>query len=188
MLFDVGARLVDEEHWEEARQSLEESAALEPTSSNAHYLLWACRDRLGDVDGSVEEFRRCVELNPDHAYGHNFLGMVLGRQGLEDEADHYLARAAFLGNEQEKGTLSRMGMDVCRACVAPLTANQEFAKHMVIISMDFDWSSVAWKCGQCGNSYCGACLGTRIREFKRREGMVVGPKCPACKTRMSYFT
>lgn len=49
------------------------------------------RSRVADWDGAVRAFRRAIELQPEHAYAHEYLGYNLDRQGRELPA----AEAAF---------------------------------------------------------------------------------------------
>ncbi len=74
-------------HWDEARQLAIEAIALDPLNANAHgtiglevYL------RSGDLVEAERSLRRALQIAPEYATGHYFLGEALMLQGNLDAA------------------------------------------------------------------------------------------------------
>ena len=75
-----------------ARTLLERSITLRPDDDEAHYALAETVARE-DLDASVKHFRRALEINSNFPHARRELGVVLWRQGHEEEAEHLLRKA-----------------------------------------------------------------------------------------------
>lgn len=67
------------------------------------------RLRLDDLQGASEEFRKTVELQPDHAGAWSNLGAALGELGRTDEALTAFERALAINPESEQ-TVNNIGV------------------------------------------------------------------------------
>jgi len=87
------------EHFEEAirayDRALERYQEADPTQWFVHYARGICAERIGRWDEAEADFRRALELNPDHPQVLNYLGysMVEANENL-DEALGMIERAA----------------------------------------------------------------------------------------------
>ena len=174
--FDEGKAHFTAGRWAQARAALERAVELAPASPNAQFLLGASRIQLGDLEGSIGPLTRCVELDPRHPDAHNSLGMALGRLDRFQEADRYIARAAFLGHPQARQTLARMNMDFCRQCGAPVSSSRNPGTDITFVSGD-----IGIACSSCSTVFCVRCLD---------EAGLAGipdPACPKCKGRLRFL-
>jgi len=74
-------------HWDEARQLAIEAIALDPLNANAHGTLgFAIYLRSGNLAGAEQSLRRALQIAPEYATGHYFLGEALMLQGHLDAA------------------------------------------------------------------------------------------------------
>jgi len=61
-------------------------AEADPTNELAHFSLGKLHFESGDLAQAEKPLRRTLELNPQHAQAHRFLGEALLRQGRKEEA------------------------------------------------------------------------------------------------------
>jgi TolB-like protein/DNA-binding winged helix-turn-helix (wHTH) protein/Tfp pilus assembly protein PilF len=66
-------------------ESAERAAALDPTLSDAHWILGMFRGCAYEFQRSEEEYRRAIALNPNNAEAHDSLGGLLDGLGRSDE-------------------------------------------------------------------------------------------------------
>jgi Flp pilus assembly protein TadD len=71
---------------ESATSHYQQAAALEPGNPNAWHLLGVVALQRNDLALAVEHFHRCIDTAPDHAEGHNNLGVALRRMGRHQES------------------------------------------------------------------------------------------------------
>src|SRR5438067_13094292 len=70
---------------------------------------------IGDLDGAVEKYRRCVELDPDFFDGWHALGMAMMKLGRFNEAIDAGKKAVTLKPNNQIGWTSR-SLDYNRTC------------------------------------------------------------------------
>ncbi|HEX2790695.1 MAG TPA: tetratricopeptide repeat protein [Steroidobacteraceae bacterium] len=74
-------------HWEEARQLAIQSIALDPLNANAHGAIgFQIYLRSGNLTEAERSLRRALQIAPEYATGHYFLGETLMLQGHLDAA------------------------------------------------------------------------------------------------------
>ncbi len=83
---------------------------LEPDISFRYSCRAFLKDAMGDLQGSVDDYEKALELDPDDAIVNNNLGMVYEKMGRIEEAKKLvkqadlLQRAEFYRKEQRKET------------------------------------------------------------------------------------
>ncbi|PYS51314.1 MAG: hypothetical protein DMF68_04720 [Acidobacteria bacterium] len=82
------------EDLDEAVRQYEEAARLSPYDYRLWIDLGRTREEAGDIAGGEKALRRAVELAPNYAYPHWYLGNLLLRAGHGEEAFAELRRAA----------------------------------------------------------------------------------------------
>jgi len=80
------ALLMSQLRFEEARVQISSALELDPLSPIMHlnHAIF-CQYALKNLRASLEEARRCVELNPELANGHDFLSQIYGKLKMFDE-------------------------------------------------------------------------------------------------------
>jgi predicted Zn-dependent protease len=79
-----------------ARRHLEKHLAADPRDGWSRLELGKVLAATNDVDGSIREYRRAIDLDPELDEAHRLLGVTLGRRGDEEEGLYHLAMAARL--------------------------------------------------------------------------------------------
>jgi cytochrome c-type biogenesis protein CcmH/NrfG len=79
-----------------ARQHLEKHLATDPRDGWSRLELGKVLAATNDVDGSIREYRRAIDLDPELDQAHRLLGVTLGRRGDEEEGLYHLAIASLL--------------------------------------------------------------------------------------------
>jgi len=89
--YSLGAAMMEEGRFEEARVELERAIALDPEFVEARFKLGDSLTNLGRPDLALDHLRHAIRLDPRHAAAHTVLGTALMEQGLTEEAAaHYL--------------------------------------------------------------------------------------------------
>lgn len=70
--------LIESGHWKRARQAAEVRLKANPNDAPAHAWLSKIESSFGDLEGSIEEAERAVELNPNSAAFHGQLAEACG--------------------------------------------------------------------------------------------------------------
>ncbi|MDW8246605.1 MAG: tetratricopeptide repeat protein [Sandaracinaceae bacterium] len=83
-----------------ARSILEQILAIEDRNAEAHYLQGRFFENDNQVISALNEYRKAVELDPEHADGHARLGVLLLQSGNYSEASKHLEQASRLAPEQ----------------------------------------------------------------------------------------
>ena len=80
-----------------AKAAALKALAIDPASADAHVAMGAILYQYDwDWSRSEQEFRRALELNPNHAYGHNAYATLLRITGRRDQAKAEMARVSAL--------------------------------------------------------------------------------------------
>ncbi len=161
-----------EQRYGDAALAFATAVELAPDSVDSQFLLGASLLRSGATQESIGPLRRCVELDPNHADGHNALGMALGRLEHHVESDRHIARAAYLGHVQAPQTLKATGMDYCRQCRGPTHAADDVAADILVVA-----PGIGWACAACRTVLCHLCAGENV--------VGLSPACPRCRTQMT---
>jgi eukaryotic-like serine/threonine-protein kinase len=93
---DLGLRLAEKGHLDEAVAACRRATELKPDYGYAHYDLGFFLFRMGRVDEALVPLRRAVELMPDNSVAHSKLGRVLADKGHLAEATAAWRRASEL--------------------------------------------------------------------------------------------
>jgi TolB-like protein/tetratricopeptide (TPR) repeat protein len=95
-------------HWDEARQFALEAIALDPLNANAHgaiglevYL------RSGNLAEAERSLRRALQIAPEYATGHYYLGEVLMLQGHLDAAQAEFGRETLDDGQLEGSAMAQ---------------------------------------------------------------------------------
>jgi len=80
------------EKWEEARKALEVAAGLEPEHWGIYLMQGVLANRDDNLEAAVSYFRKALNLNPEDADSHYYLGSTLLRQvKLQEAREQYRA-------------------------------------------------------------------------------------------------
>jgi serine/threonine protein kinase/tetratricopeptide (TPR) repeat protein len=84
------------EYFPLARAAAEKALALDPGSADAYAVLGVCDSYSRNYTKSEEEFRRAIQLNPNHATAHHWYGVLLRGLNRTDEAGVEMRQAEAL--------------------------------------------------------------------------------------------
>jgi XTP/dITP diphosphohydrolase len=91
-----GAQYIDEHQYEAAAVELRRAVAANPRNASAHMLLGVAQYWLGEVDKSLESYKRSLELEPANAQGYMLTGISLAYKGRIEDAHAAFTKAAEL--------------------------------------------------------------------------------------------
>jgi Flp pilus assembly protein TadD len=90
---DVAAQaLMQVGRFADAEKRLRERLALGPERADTRMNLAVCRERVGDVDGAIAEWRKALEIDPLNSQVIQRLAAMLDRAGKPEEAREMRAR------------------------------------------------------------------------------------------------
>jgi TolB-like protein/Flp pilus assembly protein TadD len=84
------------EYFPLARAAAEKALSLDPGSADAYAVLGLCESYSRDYAKSEEEFRRAIQLNPNHATAHHWYGVLLRGLNRMDAAGVEMHQAETL--------------------------------------------------------------------------------------------
>jgi tetratricopeptide (TPR) repeat protein len=94
------AKLLSEaNNLKEARTEYEKILEIVPGQLRALYLSALLDEEEKDLGSAEKKFRKLIEYDPEHQEGHLRLGLLLGGEGLYEEAVHELELVTALGKE-----------------------------------------------------------------------------------------
>lgn len=85
--------------FDEFHAHIERAIEIDPVSPVMLAVLAAFYDLVGDYENEIKQARKILELDPNFAYGHFYLGMGYERKGLDAEASETLAQTMTLFGE-----------------------------------------------------------------------------------------
>jgi DNA-binding winged helix-turn-helix (wHTH) protein/TolB-like protein len=85
--------------FDEARRHLERALEIEPVSPIILADLAALYDQTNQPDEEIAQALKVIEIDPNFAYGHFYLGLGYERKGMNREASEALAKAMTLFGE-----------------------------------------------------------------------------------------
>ena len=89
----LGSNLLAQQRYDEAAQTLERAAALDPDSGEAHYHLALAHKGRGDSESALVAFRAALERRPEGVEACLGAGTLLHDLGRYDEAESFFRRA-----------------------------------------------------------------------------------------------
>jgi tetratricopeptide (TPR) repeat protein len=92
----IGSAYLELGRREEAEAELRLALAADPDLRPARERLARLRERAGDLDGAIAQWREVVRIAPASARGHRALARALARQGRDAEAEFHSAEARRL--------------------------------------------------------------------------------------------
>ncbi|MDJ0739078.1 MAG: type IV pilus biogenesis/stability protein PilW [Gammaproteobacteria bacterium] len=90
---ELSAAYLQEGRLEEAFKNAQKAAIVDPSSSNAHYMLALVQQRLGQTGAAEQAFVKAVSLDPRNPVALNAYGSFLCSQEKYPEADEQFRRA-----------------------------------------------------------------------------------------------
>jgi Flp pilus assembly protein TadD len=81
-------------------QSLDEACLLEPNNPFRYASRAYLRDRTGNLEGAIDDYRTAIHLDPEDAIAHNNLGLLLEKAGYQQAAAQHTQRADELSRQQ----------------------------------------------------------------------------------------
>jgi tetratricopeptide (TPR) repeat protein len=92
----IGSAYLELGRREEAEAALWRALAADPDLRPARERLARLRERAGDLDGAIEQWREVVRIAPSSARGHEGLARTLARRGDSAAAERHAAEARRL--------------------------------------------------------------------------------------------
>jgi tetratricopeptide (TPR) repeat protein len=77
--FNEGVKLLNADNVESARGEFLKATEINPTKAAGFLNLGYTQNRLGDIDGALESFRRAIEISPDST-GYDYYSVALGNK------------------------------------------------------------------------------------------------------------
>jgi len=93
LLSDIGVVLFNLDRKKEALDYLDRAANLEPNNSYRYSSRAFIKGAMGDVLGGIEDYKKCIELDPDDAVAYNNLGMLEEQLGYKKQSEDSFKRA-----------------------------------------------------------------------------------------------
>jgi len=90
---ELSAAYLREDQLAESLKNAKKAVIVDPSSSNAHYMLALVQQRLGQLGSADEAYRKAVSLDPHNPVALNAYGSFLCDQGRHADADGYFRRA-----------------------------------------------------------------------------------------------
>ncbi len=76
---------------------LNDGLALQPENTDLNFELGVIHDKQGNIDAAIEQMKKVITLNPDHADALNYLGYTYADRGIHlDEAEQLIRKALTL--------------------------------------------------------------------------------------------
>jgi tetratricopeptide (TPR) repeat protein len=83
-----------QEEYEKAKKVVEEGLKLDTENIELLFRLGVVLDKMGDKTQCLDQMRKILEINPDHADALNYIGYTYAEQGIRlDEAMDLIQRA-----------------------------------------------------------------------------------------------
>jgi tetratricopeptide (TPR) repeat protein len=92
----IGTAYLELGRRDEAEAALRRALAADPDLRPARERLARLRERAGDLDGAIAQWREVVRIAPAYARGHEGLARTLALRGLAEEAERHAAEARRL--------------------------------------------------------------------------------------------
>jgi len=108
------AQLIQPDDWSEILSEFDRARAIDPR--NASVALWQglALAYVGDIDGSIESFQRCIDIEPAYRPCHeNYIDMLVSAGRDDDAVDAFhsaLERGAVATQYVNLGLLARLGL------------------------------------------------------------------------------
>jgi tetratricopeptide (TPR) repeat protein len=93
LLSDIGVVLFNLDRKKEALEYLDRAANLEPNNSYRYSSRAFVKGAMGDVLGGIEDYKKCIELDPEDAVAYNNLGMLEEQLGYKKQAEDSFKKA-----------------------------------------------------------------------------------------------
>lgn len=93
LLSDIGVVLFNLDRKKEALEYLDRAANLEPNNSYRYSSRAFIKGSMGDVLGGIEDYKKCIELDPEDAVAYNNLGMLEEQLGYKKQAEDSFKKA-----------------------------------------------------------------------------------------------
>jgi tetratricopeptide (TPR) repeat protein len=87
----------DLEQWEKAKSINLEGIQQFPQDEDLVYQMGIIYDKLNQIENAASQFKRVIELNPQHVDAYNYLGFMYAEKEINlDEAEGYIRKALAL--------------------------------------------------------------------------------------------
>jgi tetratricopeptide (TPR) repeat protein len=83
----------------DALMALDRARALDPNNPFRYASRAYIRDRVGDLEGAIEDYRTAIHLDPEDAISHNNLGLLLEKAGYREVAKQHIQNADALAHK-----------------------------------------------------------------------------------------
>jgi len=106
--------LISAGRYEEAAAQAEAAVALTPADPIPYYYRALAKERTGQADAALEDYRKAIALKPDFVLPLDRVGMILARKGdFEGAAESY--RLAIERNDTDPATFYNYGVSLVNA-------------------------------------------------------------------------
>lgn len=106
LLSDTGIALFNLDKKKEALEYLDRAANLEPNNSYRYSSRAFIKAALGDVEGGIEDYEKCIELDPEDVIAYNNLGMLQEQLGYKKQAEETFKKADELAEILKENNIS----------------------------------------------------------------------------------
>ena len=110
------------------------SLQMKPNSTIASNL-GLCYERIGDYGSAMDAYKQAIDINPDNAFAHNNMAVVLIRQSNYEEALQYAERAVNVNHRMPQALKS---MAVCHYMLGNTEEYQKYYRQAVSAGSDGD--------------------------------------------------
>ncbi len=97
--------------------------------------LGLCYERIGDYASAMDAYKQAIAIDPDNAFAHNNMAVVLIRQSNYEEALQYAGRAVRINQRMPQALNS---MTVCHYMLGNMDEYQKYYRQAVSAGVDGD--------------------------------------------------
>jgi len=152
--------LLNEGKYEEAIEKFTEAITEDPENPVFYYYRGAAFEKTGDLDKSMEDYQKSVELKPDFILPTANIGKIYAKKREFEKAIEFYKEAAELGDKDATNYYN------CGVCLMNLGKNEQ-AKEVLekLISFDENYSDAYY---QLGIIYIGLGGSAKAIEFLQK--------------------
>lgn len=116
---------IDQKEYDLARQLLTDAIAKDPNNAGYYFSLGFLNQASGDTSAAKDAFKKCIDLNPQHARGLLAYASILAQEFDKADGDASAKMTQAEYNKYFAETLKPMLQEIARYCEASYAADEE---------------------------------------------------------------
>ena len=91
--------------------NMNKAQELEPRNPYRYSSRAYIKDAIGDLEGAIADYKKCIELDPQDAVAHNNLGMLEEKLGRKKKADNHFKKADEISKDEKSPFFGKFNAD-----------------------------------------------------------------------------